>query len=530
VPLEYGIVDISSLAQLSDEHKVASNVLDMSFLKNLHNEFGVRDSFIPTESIYIRDCMRRIFRQFDMRDERNQRTVLLGSPGVGKSVLTFLAALSKARRERIMFFRMAQESVLVSVFLMWGDPHNVNMVNVIFTRQIPKHKVTDLTSLCNMLEALFSLHRNDYLAFVDGPVHSDRLNTLNESYNFFCTSAGHPPFRNSDVRSQRWILDGWTLEEAGAASGRTDSVNDAYNLCGGNIRDIIRACTGSFDMIRQDLTARASRVFEENVITKIAFKNHVRGQDLQGGVSDRLLTMFRDKSCVIDEQMLAIQYIDSEYILNYLVQRLGMSVFMDGFRQSIDVRDRTMQGLYYYEKVVQSWWITNSAQIAGVDRVVRSTESGAESVCQLDAAGVYWIPSIPNFGDIDAAVVCNGTLHAFQYTIRRTRKFDGDKFVLNFLHPILFQIGHLILDVNVRIHFCTSASLDWIGLDSHEYSARGVGVRTLTEYKISLEAHELRLNTSDPSQECFDVFSAAILSPPSPRRPLQGRPRRKSLP
>jgi hypothetical protein len=212
----------------------------------------------------------------------------------------------------------------------------------------------------------------------------------------------------------------------------------AYNLCGGNMRDMIRVCTGSFDSIRDSMSHFACQAAQAAVYASIrttAVSEHVRGKDLQCGVSEHLLVMFRSKGSTSDRCMRAVQYIDSHYVLNYLVQRMDMSVFAASYELGIEIGDRTMQGLYL-DKIIHKWWSLQKRhpeyKIVGFDSILCFTGRTSE---RLGAEGVYWIPRVPNCSSIDAATVSNGVLHVFQFGNKQ--RFDEEAFIRNLLYPIL---------------------------------------------------------------------------------------------
>ncbi len=106
--------------------------MDLDFLNPLRLPEH-EDSFIPTK-IYIRKCMKQIFGWFceDTRGKRRKpralQTVLIGSPGVGKSVLFFLAALYQAQSSYTIYYRRTTNESDFSVFLMM--PYQKNVVRV----------------------------------------------------------------------------------------------------------------------------------------------------------------------------------------------------------------------------------------------------------------------------------------------------------------------------------------------------------------------------------------------------------------
>jgi hypothetical protein len=86
----------SSLDPLLNNTKEQQPTLDLSFLEPLKiKDSLLREIFFPDHNtLYVRKCMRDIFQLFceDVNKERFPRegeTVLIGSPGVGKSLLFF---------------------------------------------------------------------------------------------------------------------------------------------------------------------------------------------------------------------------------------------------------------------------------------------------------------------------------------------------------------------------------------------------------------------------------------------------------
>ena len=105
------------------------------------------DEFFPSK-IYVRDCMKTIFGYFHKdRLTRNSNRVLLGSPGVGTSVLFFIAALEKALNgdKPVVYMRKTKEEHEVSIFVMVRIS---NGLRVFSWREIGKKKVLQQGGLC----------------------------------------------------------------------------------------------------------------------------------------------------------------------------------------------------------------------------------------------------------------------------------------------------------------------------------------------------------------------------------------------
>jgi hypothetical protein len=75
--------------------------------------------------------MRTIFGLFEERDIG--RTVLIGSAGVGNSIFFFLAALRKATKKPVLFYRKTMAVSYTSVSIMQASEHGVD---VAFSRKI----------------------------------------------------------------------------------------------------------------------------------------------------------------------------------------------------------------------------------------------------------------------------------------------------------------------------------------------------------------------------------------------------------
>mmetsp|Transcript_31466 Transcript_31466/g.51948 ORF Transcript_31466/g.51948 Transcript_31466/m.51948 type:complete len:170 (+) Transcript_31466:390-899(+) len=72
--------------------------------------------------------------------------------------------------------------------------------------------------------------------------------------------------------------------------------------------------------------------------------------------------------------------------------------------------------------------ITNVAPF----NVLQGTGTRAESVLQLESPNVYWMPSISNFVNIDAAIMIDGVLYCVQYTVSSSHDFNHQTFMSNF--------------------------------------------------------------------------------------------------
>jgi hypothetical protein len=328
-------------------HATNMRFLDLSFLEQLaftDKDFTM-DPFFPSGEIYIRDCMRLIFGLFSERD--NAHTVLLGSPGVGKSVLCFLAAMHKTQKKPVVFYRQTSSHKYISVFIMCRKQGGA--IDVVFTRLLDKNSVKVRGGLCVLhdflVKKLVGLHRKDeVLWFVDGPKHDDQQ--MMTDFNFFCTSGGYPMFADEDSTGQCWVLDGWTKGEAMVALSRDfeeGTIDMAYYLCGGNIRNMLAACS-DYNAV-QNKVQRWVDELEVKSIKDFAFASTECGANKK---YDRLLTMFRkiDPHVPVSLKLMrADQYVDSTFAMNQFAEVASIDVLAKGYQYSIGVSNRSMQGL-----------------------------------------------------------------------------------------------------------------------------------------------------------------------------------------
>jgi hypothetical protein len=285
--------------------------------------------------------MRSIFGLFEERDSHSTSTVLIGSSGVGKSVLFFLAALRKAAKKPVLFYRKTDVVQYASVFFMQkgGDG-----LDILFSGNIPSELIDDRGGLLHLnlaVRGMLRVNKDDVLVFVDGPKHDDRPNATSDFYNFFCTSGGHPSFKQAQVH-HRWILDGWTRKEALEALRKQKgaaSIKMAYFVCGG--RHIITACNNE-NQARSNMTEWVDVALVANT-RQIANMSPERKID----AIDRLFTMFRTKRCTSDSRMHPIQYIDSSFVLGRLTRHIDLQAYTKCYEFSRTIGDRTMEGLFY---------------------------------------------------------------------------------------------------------------------------------------------------------------------------------------
>lgn len=391
------------------------------------------DTFLPSQ-IFIRDDMKRIFQYF-RRDVlgKNSNRVLLGSPGVGKSVLFFIAALYKAvtLATPIAYLRQTREEKAVSVFVMF---RTLNGVRVFWGRDLSKR---NFPTINNLGLAVMQAFGREFVFFLDGPRHDAELH-LNAFYDYFCTSGGHPLPKNAQKDLFLWILDGWKEAEVqafGTLLGNPEAYADAYRVCGGCIRDIISLVDGDGeekDSITTTLAALAQRVSKSPV--DLVLNTTSRNNDNDMGNPDRLRTMFNGRVVPATFRIPdAMQIIDSAYVLQLLRGRLSMDNYFMAMRRGKAIQNGSVVGVYF-EEILHQWF--KDTLPSDISQVCASSGTAAEGLEMLVEKNTYWIPSVGNFPNIDAAAVLGSVLYCYQYTKSSVHGFNVGTFWQGFVTAV----------------------------------------------------------------------------------------------
>jgi hypothetical protein len=509
-----------SFVRLSPSEKL----IDLSFLHSLKTK---DERFFP-KSIYVRKSMHVISDLFS-RDAKNhapreKSAAFLGSPGVGKSILMFLAALNLSHRDITTFYRKTSNKAgeNVSVFVMFPCQGS-DRVNVLFTRGSGLENVNSLFEVNQYVAEELNIEREDYWAFVDGPHHADEMNTLKWKYDYFCTSGGFPPFRSDESDWCRmWILDAWRKEEALDAlttlGHDKDTADRAYWLCGGSIRDMISACSTEGYKDRKLLIDDAISFFSSEDVQLAERSSVVR--ERSGVGRDRLRRMFRDFDCKNDSKMKIVQLVDSKYALMMLHQHITLDRFFAAYGIGLALDGRAMQGLFF-ECIIHRWF--EIAKPDPIKRVCWSVGTTEECVAQLVEPCVYWVPGVCNFPAIDSAVIIDTILHVLQITIRSDHRFSFKAFEKSFVKPVTERFTEVDAVVVYLVVPKDTDEFDFTSCPIY----KAVSKRNEPAQKASMEMRSKRLRELDVhvwlSYEC-ECCSVDMSSEKSIRASLQTLP------
>ena len=425
--------------------------MDLTFLDPLRL-LGQEDVFLP-KKLFIRNCMKTVFEEF-RKDATNSdkrptkfHTVLIGSPGVGKSILFFLASLYQAQYSYVVYYRRTTVENSISLFIM--VPHEADSVRVWFTRDLLTFRkggaIADIQVKLLDFNKQYDgdLRVDNVYTYVDGPRYTDARDTLEGSCDYFCTSGGHPPPRPERLGAFRFlVLSGWNEEEAIEGLNKVYKITkrnavSLYELCGGSVREMLRAYK-EFDKVRSDFDSLLVRLSDKQVA--IAVYSTERNDDEKS--FDRIRTMF-----ALDGDPTPIQRVDSIYNLNKLCQRLALKKWFSAYSLGVSVGDVTLQGVTF-ERCIHVWFFRVKPPL--VPTVCWSKGSSKQGIEQLISPNVYWIPSVSNFPNIDSAVVIGSELYALQITCQKKEKrFNSKDFLTNFVEVV--QTALTIQFTNVHV-------------------------------------------------------------------------------
>ena len=278
------------------------------------------------------------------------------------------------------------------------------------------------------------------LFFVDGPCHNEEADTLVGSMHYLCTSGGHPyPASESMLSKLLLVMSAWdkdtyrqglkqfkneaameiirnyymyggeesenenmeieSIEEMKEDEALTDDVifDFVFYYTGGRMREAVQIVSGCHNIQRfvKVLRARISSVDIKDA--KLALTSSMCSASKKS--IDSFRSMFRLPNDA------AFQIIDSQLIIGLLQDRVATEEYLNSFKQALAQNQRAIAG-YHFEALMHSVFCNTTHN--GDDPVqgaLKATGNGREGVKQLIEQSIYWIPSISNFANIDAASV-----------------------------------------------------------------------------------------------------------------------------
>jgi len=466
-------------------------VIQLDCLKTI--SLPKKELFFP-DSIYIRVEMCQVFRELTKKN-RKERQILIGSPGVGKSILLFLVALHRAVEEGIptVFFRKTKNpQEFTSVFFMkkMDDSH----VQVFFNRTVQNHvTVYEATEFVvskyigNYENSMVPIQQGRCLLYIDGLHESDP--DLQQPHHYLSTSGGYDAPHGESARHATivvlggWskvqlsealtklsvhVLDVWSAESEGTLEDGEEMVDKASDVededdirnqaidyifyhTGGRIREVL-------EFIRDPTTWKDEK---EGMIGKIKKERAMLSIIETKGSGDtdspdRVRTMFRTGKARFFGSCL--QIVDSQYFARLLHDRCSLEEYYNAYTHAKNTGLSSAAGCHFEELVHRLFYKCPRP----IDGVIQNTGPGAEGVKQLKKYRFYWVPSVPNFANINAALLLMDytddgeeviTLWCFQYTVSKDHPFNAKTFRSKFLRPVLQTLQLNVDMVAVKILF-----------------------------------------------------------------------------
>eukprot|EP00523_Entomoneis_sp_CCMP467_P007789 CAMPEP_0168741098 /NCGR_PEP_ID=MMETSP0724-20121128/12327_1 /TAXON_ID=265536 /ORGANISM="Amphiprora sp., Strain CCMP467" /LENGTH=541 /DNA_ID=CAMNT_0008788569 /DNA_START=55 /DNA_END=1680 /DNA_ORIENTATION=- len=425
----------------------ATKVLDLSPLAPVCAE----SRFVPS-SLFVRDEMKDMFDKLvSPHGQGVRKRILTGSPGIGKSVLFFLAALRRAilHEEKVMYMRKTtQDEGKISVFIMEKTEGIGNSVNVLFSDELETRENPNLTVLYLSLRNASQLKSKDYYGMLDGPAHDSKdPDLLHHGYQALCTSGGHPARKQDQIRSLSiLVLSAWSQDTIVTAMIQLmdldrDAAIRKYEIIGGRIRLAFLTDDDAKDWYREQLTVCGTETI------KLAITNGGSAGCMKS--SDRLRSRFFDAETVTNRMI-----VDSRFLFNSLSQQISLTDLLDPYDMSKALGLSAARGWFYKEILHRAFQVFKNDSTTLIKDWKKFPGTGAQGAaafaqaCENGEQGLYWVPSIPNFANIDAAVLLGSTLVCYQFTVQETHGFDESTFWSDFVNIVVIK-GVPIKDVFV---------------------------------------------------------------------------------
>lgn len=417
------------------------------------------DVFLP-RTIYTREVMNDYLAVF-CDSTFHERRIVIGAPGVGKSVLTFLAYLweaAKLRRSIYYIRKTHQSDELTSIFYI--RPSSVadqSHVIVNFCRKIPPELFISSIKLALKLETSKKL-----TVAADGPRY-DEKEDVKPQYDLI-TSGGHPELKGEQVSNMRFvILDSWNEPESIACLKvlRQTCKKDAkeiYDIAGGSVRDLMLNNRAR----KRLLKSRKNMIANLDSTQKLVLQKSIRAS--RGVNFDSLRAMY----AADEEREDAFQIVQSPLYLRLLRDNIQLDSLREDVEKARMLGIGTLYGIYF-ELFVHTAMSTLSRLQKQADFVSSSIPfdvvvgigSWRESVRYLNRQTLYWQPEKGNFPNIGGAMMVGNTLHCLQYLTTKDgfHVFNLITFKTLFLDA-LPRLGY----TNIQVHFITPEDRHFVGV------------------------------------------------------------------
>jgi hypothetical protein len=502
---------------------------DLDFLEPILAAPALED-FIPnnqqsvtqSSGIYVRREMVDVFTEL-VRPDRKQRQVLIGSPGVGKSLLLFVVALYRAfcEEKSVLYIRKTKTSQeLTSVFFMTKKD---DKLEIRYNRTLSEdwtvgnlmEKVLEECAAIPPQESRVKVLEDKVLLFLDGLHEGDA--ELRGPHHYLATSGGHDSIvGESAIKATLVVLGGWQKAPLGMALDLTSNVltrkkipaateaaatqddmamlapdagvkllteeeldaaythealEDIFFHAGGRIREAFLYAK-DMDTWRCEKKAVIDKMSKAQVVLSLI---ETKGSG-DPKSPDRIRTMFRNDDHYFGS---ALQIVDSQYFVRLLQDRVELDQYYNAYVHAKNRGLSSAAGCHFEELLHRVFQYLPKP----IEGLVQSTGTGPEGVSELSKYSLYWIPSIPNFANIDAALALKNadgstTVWCIQYTVAKDHSFNGNTFLVKFLRPVLRALGLKLENVSFKIYFVVPQDVYQVFKSPKEVEEAGYEAKT----------------------------------------------------
>jgi hypothetical protein len=196
---------------------------------------------------------------------------------------------------------------------------------------------------------------------------------------------------------------------------------------GGNIRNIksVLEKTSSVQDERQSID---TIVAQEGVWEKLELAYQSTALSSSENSIDRLRAMFAQP---LGSGYTTVQYIGTPYLLRLIRSKITLKKTMEGLHFAENSGIQALYG-WHFELFGHKVFMESSGhrrrRRCHSFKYKEGEGTGNQSVKQLDASNVYWMPSTSNFANIDAAIALNKILYCIQYTVSSSHSFNCHTF------------------------------------------------------------------------------------------------------
>lgn len=429
----------------------AGSLMDLAVIREFFapkdgDNYGFEELFFP-KCIFVREEMETAFKEL-LHNGNNTLSVFSGSPGIGKSLVMFLVILYRAtvKHEKTLYVRRTDLGHELVSCIVFDYNKEENNVRVRFTRIVDREQplTTVYRHMRSSFEGVHYLHPS-IVAAVDGP-KSPEFNNFSR-LNYGCTSGGgikifdHTVgytfnivmggWKREDLETVVALLDQDFTDEEGQQTRAFDSekFDATYFVRGGRIRRFYEAY----------LSINIDTSFEDEVVARISRAqasltlSHSDCRSTDDHV-DSLRTIFRLPTGTTDSVSM---HVDSGYILRKLRAKVTGEELFNSFKQAQREGNKGAEANYFEELLHYCFCIQGLSP--SITESIHSQGTGVQGVTELTMRNQYWMPSVPNFVNIDAALVgSDDKVWCYQYTVSSTHTYKKRRTKPQFLNHITF--------------------------------------------------------------------------------------------